>query len=129
MALVDLGTSDLVLGQGYYIYDPFDYRQRDAYAIYATFNSSNFSNVFSFIRIYGYITPTGELPRLVSHYIDLEVWALPQLFYFPMSSLFDGNGTIEFYVERRSFYAGGRDGVDISLNLAYDDQISTPTWR
>lgn len=128
MALVNLGTRQLFIGQGPYKYNSFSYKDDEAYAIYAAFTAVNFSNVFSFVRLFGYIIPTGETPRLIGHYLDLEVRPTNQLFYFPCSKLFDDDGTLAFWVERRSFYPGGRTEGNLSLNLSYDNAIKTKTW-
>lgn len=128
MAIVNLGTFNLDIGQGPYISNTFAYNQRDAYAIYAEFTSTNFGNIFSFARIYPYVFPTGGVARLIAPYLDLEIIDLPQLFYFPCSKLFDGNGDAFFYIERRSFYTGGGDGEPVNLTLTYDDAVDVRTW-
>ena len=128
MASVILGTFDLFIGQGPYITNPFSYRDRDAYAIYAVFTSSNFSNLYSFVRIYPFISPSGGVSRFISSYIDLEILNTPQLFYFPCSTLFDGDGDVSFYCERRSYYTGGGEGELVNLTISYDDALSVRTW-
>lgn len=128
MAIVSLGTLDLSIGQGFYQYQPFAYRDRDAYIIYADFSTPNFSSIFSFIRIIPYIEPSGGTPRLLATYIDLEVLNVPQMFYFPTSRLFNGNGNCTFYVERISRYTGGGEGQTVNLSLSYDDNLTVNTW-
>ena len=129
MAIVNLGSNDIFIGQGFYIYSPFAYRSNRAYMIYAEFTSTNFSNLVSFVRIYPYVEPTGGVARLLSSYIDLEILDQTLMFYFPCSTLFNGNGDVSFYVERRSYWTGGGDGETVNLTLSYDDALFTATWR
>lgn len=128
MAIVSLGNFDIFVGETFKVYAPFAYRGNRAYAIYATFTSPNFSNVFSFIRIYPFIMPNNGTSRLVARPIDLEILDIPTLFLFPCSQLFDSNGAVSFYAERRSPYYGGGDGVLVNLELSYDDDLVTGTW-
>jgi len=128
MAIVNLGSLDIVIGQGFYEFIPFNYRDDSAYAIYADFVTNNFSSLFSFIRIYPYVEPNNGTPRLLSRHIDLEILAESQLFYLPFSNLIDGNGDCTLYVERLSRYTGGGEGETVNLTLSYDDSIRIGTW-
>lgn len=128
MAIVSLGSVDLFIGAGFSIYTPFAYSGNRAYIIYAEFTSTNFSNLVSFVRIYPYVQPTGGTSRLLASYTDLEILDEPSMFYFPCSTLFNGNGDVSFYVERRSYWTGGGDGENVNLTLSYDDALFTNTW-
>lgn len=129
MAIVNLGSFDIFVGELPTIYSIFPYRSNRAYIIYAEFTSTDFASIVSFMRIYPYVTPTGEVSRLLSDYTDLEILDEPLMFYFPCSPLFGGNGDAAFYVERKSFWSGGGDGTPVNLTLSYDDQLFTSTWR
>ncbi len=129
MAIVNLGTRVLNVGDNPAAYNAFDYIEDKAYAIYADFTVANFSCITSFIRIRPLVRRGGQPNRLLADYIDLTPLARPQLFYIPCSKLFGGDGNIRIFAERLSFWTGGGDGEPLSLELSYDDELETQTWR
>lgn len=128
MAIVILGQTDIFVGELPYLTNTFPYRDNRAYAIYVDFTSPNFSEVYSFIRIYPYVLPNNGTPRLIHPYLDLEIIDSPQLFYLPLSNLIDGNGNLSLRVERISIWHGGGNHVPVNITLSYDDDISVGTW-
>lgn len=128
MAIVILAQSPIAVGGGQIISNSFAYRDRRAYALYVDFTSTDFSQIFSFIRIYPYVQPNGGVARLDARYYDVEITALPQILLYPATQLFDGNGNVSFYLERRSFYVGGGEGVEVDITLSYDDDVDVRTW-
>lgn len=128
MTIVNLGTSDLEVGLPEAVYGAVDYRTNRAYAIYLSFTSDNFPNLFSFVRIYTLIRPLNLPPRLLSNYADINPTTVSQLLLFPCSNLFDSNGEADFLVQRRPFYRGGGDRPDLNLTMTYDDQLFANTW-
>lgn len=128
MAIVVLAQSAIAVGGGQIISDSFAYRDDRAYALYVEFSSTNFNEIFSFVRIYPYVQPNGGVARLYAPYFDVQILALPQLLLLPFSNLIDGNGNVSFYIERRSFYVGGGEGVPVDITLSYDDALAQRTW-
>lgn len=128
MAIVVLGQTDIFVGELPYFTNTFSYRDSRAYGLYVDFASPNFSTVYSFIRIYPYVFPTGGIPRLIAQYIDLQIIDSPQLFYVPLSGLVDGNGDMSFRVERLSFWTGGGSAVPVTITVSYDDNLFVNSW-
>lgn len=129
MAILDLGTKSLSVGGGSEQFDPLLYDVKNAYIIYADIVIANIANVFSFIRIKPLITPNNEPSFYLNPSVDLEIISGLQGFYFPASSLFNGNGVCVFEAERLSLSAGYGDTTSVTLNLFYDNAISAKTWR
>lgn len=128
MAIVNLGTNDLFVGQSPTTYGAVDYRTNRAYALYLDFTSDNFANVFSFIRIFPYIRANGLPPRLLSHYTDVQITPESQVFLFSATGLFDNNGEVDFMCQRRSFIRGTGDRPNVGLTITYDDALFTNSW-
>lgn len=129
MAVVDLGTFVLNIGDNPVTYTAFPFVQTLGYGIGAIFTSPNFSNIVSFVRVRALFVVPGQPPVFWSEPLDLEVIPGIQLMLLPASSLYRGDGTIELTAERRSFWTGGGDGTPLTMQLLYDDAVTTPTWR
>ena len=129
MAIVDLGTQPLSTGLTPVGYTAFTYDQTLAYGIGCIFSSANFNTIFSFVRIRAVINVPGQPAFTVADFYDLEILNFIQLILFPCSPLFRGNGTVQFFAERLPKWKGAGDGTSVSLQLLYDDAITTPSWR
>ena len=130
MALVDLGTRSLQVGNVPSIYDPFPFLRTDAYLFGAVFNIQNLANIFSDITIRFLIDIPGLPDFLAPEPIRLEIVPVLSTFYYPFSPLFQGDGEASIIVERNSFIRGTGDADSlVSLNLFYDDAVTVPTWR
>lgn len=129
MAIVDLGTQNMVTGLNPVAFTPFAYDQTQAYGIGCLFTSGNFNLIFSDIRIFAVIT----MPSFPTFYdarpIIIEINAIPQLFFWAASPLFFGSGDVTFIAERRPRWRGAGDGTPVTLQLLYDDAITVPSWR
>lgn len=129
MAIVNLGDNTLEIGGAIAAYTPFPFQSTQAYLIGGQFTVSNFNNVFSYVIIRALITIPGLPPFRAAVNAELEI--LPGLFsfFYPFSSLYNGNGTVQFFAERVSRQPGTAElGTTVSLTLLYDDSISTPSW-
>ncbi len=129
MAVVNLGIEDLNVGELPATYTPFPYDQNLAYAIGAVFQSPDFPNIFSYCEVTFEVTVNNQPVLQLAPKTRLEIFPEVQLFYFPASPLFRGNGTCQIQVERYSFYRGGVDTVPVQLSIFYDDAITVPSWR
>lgn len=128
MAIVDLGTNALTTGSTPVGYTPFTYDQTLAYGIGCIFSSPNFNSIFSFIRVRAVINVPGQPAFADVTNFDLEILNIIQLFFFPASPLYRGNGTVQFFAQRLPRWKGAGDGTDVSLQLLYDDAITVPSW-
>ena len=129
MIIVDLGTFTLNVGDNPTMYTPFSFVQSQGYGVGAIFTTPNFSNILSFVRVRPRFIVPGQPPVFSADAYDLEVFPGIQLMLIPASTLYRGDGTIELFADRRSFWTGGGDGTPLSMQLLYDDDLSTPTWR
>lgn len=128
MAIVTLSQSPIAVGGGIVVSDSFAYRDNRAYALYVDFTSPDFNEIFSYVRIYPWIQPNNGVARFDSRYFDVEILSAPQFLLLPFSNLIDGNGDVNFYMERKSFYVGGGEGTPVEITLSYDDDLSVRTW-
>lgn len=129
MAIQNLGSFELFVGRAPREYGDLDYDIRRSYAIYLNFESSNFASIFSYVRLWTYVKPNGLPPLLLSDYADIQIMPVPQIHLVTATRLFDNDGTLEFFCQRRSYYVGGGDTPDVRLTITYDDQISGWRWR
>lgn len=129
MAIVDLGTFNMVTGLSPVAFIPFRYRQNRAYALNVIMTSTDFDQIFSYVRIMPYVMPNNALPFLLNYVTELEIMQVNQLFYFPASTLFDQNGDVEFRAQRLPRWKGAGDATPMTLQLTYDDDITTGSWR
>ena len=117
MAVINLGTRSVDVGGAPQLFDPFVYSQSQAYLIAANMTVSNINNVFSFIRVRPLITVSSQPSFYVAPYTDLDIRAVLQAFYFPASSLFRGDGSVVFELERLPFSAGYGDTTSVQVTL------------
>lgn len=129
MTIVDLGTFNMVTGAGPVTFASFPYNQNRAYALNVVMTSADFNQIFSYIRIQPYVMPNGSNPFLLNDATELEIVQPNQLFYFPCSSLFNGNGDVEFRAQRLPRWRGAGDANPMTLQLTYDDSLFTGSWR
>jgi hypothetical protein len=129
MAIVDLGTFNMVTGALPVTFNSFSYNQNRAYAINVIMTSTDFNQVFSYIRIVPLVSPNGGVPFVLNDPQTLEIIPINQLFYFSASTLFDSNGTVEFRAERLPRWRGAGDARPMTLQLTYDDSLFTSSWR
>ena len=129
MAIVDLGTFALNIGDNPVAYIPFPFDQTQGYGVAAVFTSTDFDGIVSIVRVRPQFIVPGQPPVFQSEPYDLEVRPGIQLMFVPGSALYRGNGNIEMVAERVSFWTGGGDGIPLTMQLIYDDAITTPTWR
>lgn len=129
MAVVSLGKFELFTSQPAVQYNPFPYDQTQAYAIAAVFTAPSFVQIFSWIAIRYRIEVVGQSAFETEPAFRVDIRPLPQLFYFPASSLFRGDGDCIVEAERIPVFRGGADGLSVEMELFYDDAISVPSWR
>ena len=129
MAIIDLGTNALSVGQPPVAFTPFPYLITEAYGVGAVFSTPVFDSIFSFVRVRPQWQVTGLPPFFSADYYDLEVIAGIQIILIPASALYFANGTLTLFAQRRPFYAGAGDSPPLTLQLLYDDAVTTPTWR
>ena len=130
MVRVDLGTQILVTGNPPVSFTEFPYNISSAYLIFYQFTITNpgdlFSSVNLKVRIENPQLPNFFAPDTISLVIREGVFS----FYFPASSLFQIDGNARIYAERISLRGGSADpNAQVSLNLLYNDEATTPTWR
>ena len=129
MAIVDLGNLNLVTGFPPVAYTAFPYDQNTAVGVGCIFSSSDFGNIFSFVRLRVSIL-SGSLPLFIDQTVyQLDIINVPQVVLIPFSPLYFGNGDCILLAERRPIFRGGGDGTQVSLNLLYDDALTVPSWR
>lgn len=129
MAIVDLGTLNLVVGGGPVAYAAFPYDATTAIGVGAIFSSPNFGSIFSYVEIRVGIL-SGSLPLFLNaEPIRLDVSSVIQVMFVPFSPLYFGNGNCILTAERIPFWRGAGDGTPLTLNLLYDDALTVPTWR
>lgn len=129
MAIVDLGMRELVTGLSPVSFTPFDYQQNRAYGINALMTSPDFDQIYSYVRIRPLITPNNRPSFLLDYSVVLDILQEPQLFYFPASSLFGRNGDVTLQAERLPRWRGAGDARPMTLQLTYDDENTTQSWR
>ena len=129
MAVINLGAFDIFTGQPPVEYTPFAYDQTQAYAIGAVFTATSFVEVFSYVNIKFKIEVAGQPAFETAPVTRVDIRPLVQLFYFPASSLFRGNGTCTVVAERIPVFRGGADGLNVNMALFYDDAVTVPSWR
>lgn len=129
MAIIDLGMRELVTGLSPVTFDAFSYQQQRAYAINALMTTPDFNLIYSYVRVKPRILPNGEIPFLLDYTVELEVIPGVQLFYLPASSLFQSNGDVILEAERLPRWRGAGDARPMTLQLTYDDNNTTQSWR
>jgi len=130
MAIVNLGTRNLVIGENPVSYDPFAYDVANAYIMAYQFTTVNFSSVFSRVKISPLIqiSPTVSFSHPEPVTLDIEPGL--RTVYIAMSSLFIANGTCVIQAQRLANRYGGADNAPIvSLGILYEDTDVAPTWR
>lgn len=129
MAILNLGTRSPQVGATPVQFDPLIYNEKDAYIIYMTMTIANIDSVYSYVQIKPLISPTNEPSFYLAPYLDFEIRQERQSFYLPCSSLWSGNGTCVFELERIPFVAGFGDTISVDINLFYDNAVSVRSWR
>ena len=129
MAIVDLGTLDPRVGMGRMPFDPIPFVQSSAYGIGFNISVANESSIFSFLRVWFFVSVSGQPSFYDSDTFDIPIKNGIQLVKFPCSGLYRGDGTISPTIERIAFAAGAGDGQIITVNALYDDASTVPSWR
>lgn len=129
MAVINLGAFDIFTGQPAVLFTPFAYDQTLAYAIVAQFTAPSFVQIFSYVRVRFKVEVVGQPALETEPPIRVDIRPDFQLFYFPASSLFRGNGTCTVEAERIPVFRGGADGLPVNMALFYDDAVTVPSWR
>lgn len=130
MAVVNLGTETLIIGQNPVQFLPFPYDATQAYLIAGVFGVGDFSSIFSRARIRALLEPAPGLQFYHPDVQTLDILDGIVTFWLPMSPLFLGSGTVTLEAERLANRYGGADNqTAVTLNLLYEDTISVPTWR
>lgn len=130
MAIVNLGTRNLIIGDAPSVFDPFPFIRTEAYLFAATFTIANPANIFSDVTIKVFIDIPGLPDFLGAETVKLDIVSVLSTFYYPFSPLYQGDGQAFIIAERKSFIRGTAEAdSDVSLNLIYDDAITVPTWR
>jgi hypothetical protein len=129
MAIVDLGTFDMITGALPVSFNSFPYRQNLAYGIKAIMTSADFNLIYSYLRLAPLITPNNSTSFLLDYNISLDILAVEQFFYFPASSLFERDGDVAFLAQRLPRWRGAGDSNPVTLQLIYDDSNTTQSWR
>lgn len=129
MAVIDLGTNQINIGDLPVEYAPFSFRDNRAYLIQAITTIQFPENIFSQFRIRATIDNGTYVNVLTHHIIDIPVTVTPSTFLFPFSNLYDGNGDVTLQVERLNFVRGTSDTTGVvTLQLTYDDSADVRTW-
>lgn len=129
MAIVDLGTRDLVVGQNPVVFDGFSFRDDRAYGIFGQFTISNTFNIFSRVEIRAVVDVPNNFDLLGHIIVPQEIQPRKFIFLYPFSGLYDGNGACRFEAQRLSNFAGGGgQEATVTLNLSYDDANAVRTW-
>lgn len=129
MAIVDLGTRQLEIGDIAQSYTPFNFRDDSAYLVKGQFTINNPNNIFSFVRVRAFLTIPGQTPFWAASFVELDIISEPFSFFYPFSNLYDGNGSAQFFAERISRkFGAGEIGTTISMNLFYDDRNRVQSW-
>lgn len=129
MVVVNLGNFDIFTSQPAVQFLPFNYDQTLAYALAAIFTAPTFTGVYSYVIIRFKIAVPGQIEFELHSDTRLDIRSDPQLFYFPASSLFRGDGTCTVEAERIPVFRGGADGLPVNMTLLYDDAVTVPSWR
>ena len=129
MAIVDLGTQTLTTGLNPVPYTPFAYDENLAYSIGVILTSSNFNQIFSYIRVRTLLQVPGFPAYSPIWCEEIEIIPVNQLFFFPASPLFFGSGTCQFFAERLPRWRGAGDATVCTMQLLYDDALTVPSWR
>ena len=129
MAIIDLGTNIVEIGGGAVAYTPINFRDTNAYLIKGQFTIDNPNNIFSFVRVRAFLTIPNQPPYWASSFVELEILPEPFSFFYPFSSLYDGDGSAQFFAERiPKTFGAGEINTQVSLNLFYDDRVDTKSW-
>ncbi len=130
MAIVDLGTRPLIVGNNPVVFDGFSFLRTEAYLFATTFTIANPNNIFSNVLIKTLIDIPG-LPNFIgATAITIDIVPVLSTFFYPFSPLYNGDGEAFFFIERIPFIRGGAEAdSDVSLNIIYDDAVTVPTWR
>ena len=129
MAVINLGAFDIFTGQNEVEYTPFAYDQTQAYAIGAVFTAPSFEQVYSYVTIRFKVAVAGQPEFELAPATRVDIRPDVQLFYFPASSLFRGDGDCTIVAERIPVFRGGADGLPVNMSLFYDDAVTVPSWR
>lgn len=129
MAIVSLGTRNVVIGDSPVAFNSFAFNQQLAYILYVSFTSAGFQNIFSVVRVRPRVEVAGSPTAVVAPFEELEIIPAVQILYFPASRLFGGNGNVTYLVERVSRIYGGDDGTEVTMELLYNDSMNVPSWR
>ena len=129
MAIIDLGTKAVSVGQTRQFYDPFEVDIKKAYLIFAEIQLTNQNNVFSYIRFNFLFTSDEGQGFFLPQTYDLEIFPSTQSFYLPMSELYVDDGLVTPAIIRLSNVRGGSDSDSgLTLCLFYDDDADVKTW-
>lgn len=128
MAIVDLGTLEPRVGMGRMPFDPLPFSQSSAYGIGLNMSVANEASIFSFLRVWFFITVPGQPSFYDADTFDVPIKNGLQLIKFPCSSLYRGDGVLSPTLERIPFAAGAGDGQIITVNALYDDASVVPSW-
>lgn len=129
MAIVDLGTNVLNIGGGAVGYTPITFRDNRAYLVKGQFTIDTPNNIFSYVRVRAFLTIPNQAPFWASSFVELEILPEPFSFFYPFSTLYDGNGSAQFFAERLpKTFGAGEIGTQVSLNLFYDNRVDTSSW-
>ena len=129
MALIDLGTRVLNIGDAPVAFDQFSFRDARAYLFNVTVSVPLPNNIFSNLSIRGVYTNAVNSGYYTHHLLTYPITVRPFVFLLPFSNLYDGNGDANIEMERLPFLSGGSDTAGpATVNLTYDDGADIRTW-
>lgn len=129
MAIIDLGTRTISIGDLPSEYAPFFFDKDEAYIIRGTTTIEFPNNVYSVFRITPIFTNANNSGTRTHHDISIEITEGSFVFLLPFSGLYADDGTVTIRVERKPLIFGTGDTAgEVTLNLTYDDEASEKTW-
>lgn len=129
MAIVNLGTRLLAVGDAPARFTMFRYNQRRAYGIRGIQTLSDENTIFSRLRMTPIITNNAYGTFALRPSLNLAIAPGRFMFFLPFSRLVGANGQVVIQLERISTWTGG--GVkesNLDVQLAYDNNDDIRSW-
>lgn len=129
MAIVNLGSRSLDIGNAPVAFDGFDFRDARAYLFNVVLSIPKPDNVFSELLIKVVYNNQRNTGYYTHHLLRYPIVVRPFTFLVPFSALYDGDGTANIEMERVPLITGGSDAAGpIGITLTYDDAAAVRTW-
>lgn len=129
MALIDLGTRLLNIGDAPVTFDSIEFKEDKAYSFTVNVAIERPNNVFSQLLIRGIYDNDANGGYYTHHLLRYPISTRPFIFLFPFSKLYGGDGDLTIVMERVPLIKGGSDDAgDVQVMLTYDDNLEEGTW-